>query len=187
MGQHLSTVGAVCFFEWATIHVLAFAMMAPAGLRNDIGNYYVPGLTELAPQKDQDDILKAKYPKWIGRPLFQHAFNLGWAGCFSYLCAYAIKQKDVNPALPLISLVPWLADVGYFMAIDLPELGGPVAQAQTYIISTACICGALVAAEHHGTDPTLQVAGFSSLMVAAVVNKLTWKLGWRKRNPQGLF
>lgn len=185
----LSNIAAACFFEWATIHVAAFAMMAPPGLRNDIPAYYV-GLTELAPKDDQDAILKGKYPNWIGRPLFQHAFNLGWAGLFSYYCSYLVMQTTVNPMLPVVSLVPWLADWGYFMAIDLPELGGAMAQAQTYIISTACICGALVTAEQQDTTSgslAMQVGGFSTLIVAAIVNKLTWKLGWRKRNPKSLL
>jgi len=43
-------------------------------------------------------------------------------------------------AAPLIALVPLLADVGYFVAIDIPELGGYIPQAQTYIVSIGMVC-----------------------------------------------
>ena len=106
--------GAVCFFEWGLIHILAFVMMGPAGLRNDMVGYYKE-LVGLAPQADKDEFANCKFPKWTGRPLFQHAWNLGWAGAFSWLCIWLIFEP--NSLLPVISLVPWLADVGYFMAI----------------------------------------------------------------------
>ena len=92
--------------------------------------------------------------------------------------------------LPVLSLVPWLCDVGYFMAIDLPELGGAVAQAQTFIITVSCICGALVTAETFDTDPTtlqLQIGGYSLLVVAAIINKITWKSGCRTEKPLSLL
>jgi len=52
----------------------------------------------------------------------------------------------------MLALVPWLADWGYFMAIDVQELGGIIPQAQTYIVTVGCICAALVSAEKNGTD-----------------------------------
>ena len=93
---------------------MAFVMMGPAGLRNDMVGYYKE-LVGLAPQADKDEFANCKFPKWTGRPLFQHAWNLGWAGAFSWLCIWLIFEP--NSLLPVISLVPWLADVGYFMAI----------------------------------------------------------------------
>ena len=189
-------LGAFCFFEWATVHVVVSGMFMPPAIQNDLGKYYVPGLLEhgIAPKEDQEAIIKGRYPKWIGRPLFQHAFNLGWFGCFSYYCAYLLAQSSkgekISDMFPVLSLIPWLADWGYFMAIDLPELGGVPAQAQTYIVTIACICGAVVTAEQHGTSPNvlmMQIGGFSTLALAAIVNKISWKMGWRKRKPTSLF
>lgn len=154
MGMSISTLGAVCFFEWATVHVLAFFLMAPPALRNDIGSYYIPTLLEYVSKKEKEDIQKAHYANWIGRPLFQHAFNLGWTGCFSYYACYLMTQDVVPSVLPVISFIPWLTDFGYFMmAFDIPELGAIPGQAQTYIITTACVCAVMVTAEQHGTDP----------------------------------
>ena len=151
---------------------MAFVMMGPAGLRNDMVSYFKE-LVSLAPQADKDAFTNCKFPKWTGRPLFQHAWNLGWAGAFSWLCIWLIFEP--NSLLPVISLVPWLADVGYFMAIDIPELGGAPAQAQTYIVTAACICGSIVTADHFTTpcySLGLQIAGFSTLALAAFINKI---------------
>ena len=129
-----------------------------------------------------------KWPKWTGRTLFQHAWNLGWAGGFSMLCAYLVRNDPVR-YLPVLALVPWLADWGYFMATDIPELGGVVAQAQTYIVSAACVLGVTVSADAAGAEglPFMEPASwqllFSTLGAASLLNKVTWKLGIRQRNP----
>ena len=34
---------------------------------------------------------------------------------------------------------PFLFDVGYWVAMDIPDIGGPIGAAQTYIVSTAVI------------------------------------------------
>ena len=35
---------------------------------------------------------------------------------------------------------PFLFDVGYWVAMDIPDIGGPPGAVQTYIVSTAVIC-----------------------------------------------
>lgn len=177
----LQWVGAVCFFEWGLIHIAAMFVMCPPALKNDIAAYYVPGLLEYASPEDQEAYKKTRWPKWTGRPLFQHGWNLGWSGVWSFLCVQWILTP--NEMLPILALVPWLSDWGYFMAIDIPELGGVVPQAQTFIITIACICGCIAAADAFGTSSDtlmMQIAGYSTLAIAAIINKITWKCGCRK-------
>jgi len=50
----------------------------------------------------------------------------------------------------VMSLVPFLVDIGYFVAFDLFKLGGGMAQAQTYIVSIGSILTAVSVHEHHG-------------------------------------
>ena len=40
----------------------------------------------------------------------------------------------------LACMPPFLFDVGYWVAMDIPDIGGPPGAVQTYIVSTAAIC-----------------------------------------------
>ena len=57
---------------------------------------------------------------------------------------YAILAMVMNSdQAPIIAMVPFIVDIWYFIAVDIPYLGNPVAEAQTYIISVGLICTAL--------------------------------------------
>jgi hypothetical protein len=129
-------VAFVCMIEWAIIHVAAMFMIGiPAWSDKSPYGAYDALMGVDAYKKEYDAAIR---PRLSGKILWQHAFNLGWIGLWAGvavpLCIY-----HQNRMAWVMSLVPFLADVGYFVAFDLFKLGGGMAQAQTYIISVGSI------------------------------------------------
>merc|ERR1711924_374705 len=51
-------------------------------------------------------------------------------------------------------------DIGYWIAMDIPDIGGPLGEIQTYIVSTACILAALDLKDAHSdVMPAEWIAG----------------------------
>ncbi|MEM6645557.1 MAG: hypothetical protein AAF730_04820 [Bacteroidota bacterium] len=62
--------------------------------------------------------LAMSYPAANGAILGQHGFNLLWIGLVTLIAAFYI-WKGSRPAILLAALVGGLADVGYFLFLDL--------------------------------------------------------------------
>lgn len=62
--------------------------------------------------------LQMDYPAAAGAILGQHGFNLLWIGTVTLICSFFIWRKNKN-AIFLAALVGGLADVGYFLFMDL--------------------------------------------------------------------
>ena len=62
--------------------------------------------------------LEMDYPDAVGAVINQHGFNLLWIGLVTIICAYFIVRRSVA-AVFLAALVGGLADVGYFLFLDL--------------------------------------------------------------------
>ena len=91
-------------------------MIVPSAWVNNIG-FGMGGITG----SSGIDYEAYEYPVHTNRIFIQHGLNLAIAGLFSDL---AIGGLVLNwEAAPMIALVPFLVDVGYFTAIDLPHLG----------------------------------------------------------------
>ena len=73
--------------------------------------------------------------------MIQHGMNLWIAGLFADLAILALILNW--EAAPVIALLPFLIDVAYFTGFDIPQLGGAIGQAQTYIVSVGIICSAV--------------------------------------------
>ena len=132
----LMLVAAFCLNEWAIIHYIAFVMTSGQAWTNNLG-----GVMKGIAGSSTVDYSSYTYPIHTSRIFIQHGINLGVAGFFSH---YAILAMMFNwEAAPVIAFVPFLVDVGYFTAIDLPHLGSIPAEAQTYIISVGIICTAV--------------------------------------------
>ena len=59
------------------------------------------------------------YPDAVGGIINQHGWNLLWIGVVTLVCAWFIWRRSVI-AVFLAALVGGLADVGYFVFLDLP-------------------------------------------------------------------
>ena len=112
----LLVVAAACLHEWALIHYGAGLFIVPSAWVNNVG-FAMGGITAAT----GIDYEAYEYPVHTNRIFIQHGLNLAIAGLFSDL---AIGGLVLNwEAAPMIALVPFLVDVGYFTAIDLPHLG----------------------------------------------------------------
>ena len=141
------TVAFICMIEWGLIHVAAMFMIG------------IPAWSDKSPYAAYDQLMgvdaykkeydAATHPRLSGKILWQHGFNLGWCGLW---CGIAVPLciYNQNRMAWVMSLVPFLADVGYFVAFDLFKLGGGMAQAQTYIVSIGSIMTALSVHDHWG-------------------------------------
>ena len=65
-----------------------------------------------------ETVLDVTYPGAAGAIINQHGFNLFWIGAVTLICAYFIWRRSMRAAF-LAGLVGGLADVGYFVFLDL--------------------------------------------------------------------
>ena len=145
-------VAFVCMIEWGIIHIAAFFMISFPAWSDKLGpsgGSYAAYDLLMQDDKYKKEYDEAKHPRLSGKILWQHGFNLGWCGLFAGvgvpLCIFY-----ENRMAWVMTLVPFLADVGYFVAFDLFKLGGGMAQAQTYIVSIGSIMTALSVHDHWG-------------------------------------
>jgi hypothetical protein len=144
-------VAIVLFVEWALIHVAAFFMIAVPAWSDKLGAggaFAAMDLLMAAPEykKEFDAAVPARLS---GKMIFQHGVNLGWIGLWSGIVVPMCIVYQ-NRMAWVMSLVPFFADVGYFVAFDLFKLAGGIGQAQTYIVSIGSILTAVSVHEHHG-------------------------------------
>ncbi|MEM1124687.1 MAG: hypothetical protein AAGJ18_29885, partial [Bacteroidota bacterium] len=62
--------------------------------------------------------LQADYPAASGAIIGQHGFNLFWIGIVTFVCTFYIWKQNKN-AIFLAALTGGLADLGYFLFMDL--------------------------------------------------------------------
>lgn len=109
----LLIISAVLWFIWGAVHILAGVITDSFILSGDITGA-VAGIA------DAVDIasLKANYPDASGAIIGQHGFNLLWIGLTTLLCSFWIWKGNIN-AIFLAALTGGLADLGYFLFMDL--------------------------------------------------------------------
>jgi len=137
--QWYEIAGAACMIEWGIIHVIAAILLVPPASRNDPVTFYTR-LMDAMP-----DSLKEKYeafpavPPYTMRVMIQHGLNLGWCGILSLATTMFMADSYMNRFAGLLCIVPWFADMCYWISLDVPEVVGPIGQAQTYIVSVGTI------------------------------------------------
>ncbi|KAK7230754.1 hypothetical protein SO694_00173018 [Aureococcus anophagefferens] len=134
------------------------------GLSGNIAEYYkkVAGKLGMSPKIKVFDDVQAQggcnddngkgYPYLMNRVFIQHSLNLFFVGASRRARArrrsaasQASRPGSPWPASPwsrcalLACMPPFLFDVGYWVAMDIPDIGGPPGAVQTYIVSTAVI------------------------------------------------
>ena len=58
----------------------------------------------------------------------------------------------------LACVPPFLFDVGYFVAVDIPDIGGPAGEVQTFIVSISVILATVDAKAAHSGFSTAEFA-----------------------------
>lgn len=130
----LLKISAVLWGIWGAVHVLAGVFTMSFVLSGDITSS-ISGIAD----KVDASTLQMDYPAALGAIIGQHGFNLFWIGLVTLICAIYIWKKNKN-AIFLAALTGGLADLGYFLFLDL---GGYVnflpGSLMTYISASAII------------------------------------------------
>lgn len=105
----LLRISAVLWVIWGLVHAFA-------GLMTIIGDT-AAGAKAIADAVDPA-VLDVVYPDALGAILNQHGFNLLWFGVVTVVCAWYIWRRSVA-AIIIAALVGGLADLGYFIFLDL--------------------------------------------------------------------
>ncbi|MEM1402759.1 MAG: hypothetical protein AAGG55_05460 [Pseudomonadota bacterium] len=105
----LLRIAAVLWLIWGLVHAFAGVMtivldtpQAVAGIADAV-----------APAA-----LDVDYPAAAGAIMNQHGFNLLWIGCVTTICSIFIWRASA-PAIFIAALTGGLADIGYFVFLDL--------------------------------------------------------------------
>jgi len=106
-------ISAILWIIWGAVHVFAGIMTDNFILSGDITGA-VAGIAD----KIDPATLKADYPPAAGAVIGQHGFNLLWIGLVTFICAFYIWRGNKN-AIFLAAICGGLADLGYFLFIDL--------------------------------------------------------------------
>ncbi|MEM9557844.1 MAG: hypothetical protein AAGC60_26540 [Acidobacteriota bacterium] len=105
----LLRISAVLWVVWGLVHVLAGVMT--------LAQETAQAVAGIADAVDPES-LEMAYPAAVGAVINQHGFNLLWIGVVTTVCAVFIWRRS-TPAIFLAALVGGLADVGYFVFMDL--------------------------------------------------------------------
>ena len=113
LNTNLLKISVVLWIIWGAVHVLAGVFTMNFVLSGDISSA-VSGIADAV----DPATLQMTYPDAAGAILGQHGFNLFWIGIVTLICAFFIWRKNGN-AIFLAALTGGLADVGYFLFLDL--------------------------------------------------------------------
>ncbi|MEO0469670.1 MAG: hypothetical protein AAF206_08630 [Bacteroidota bacterium] len=106
-------ISAILWIIWGLVHMLAGVMTVSGVFSGDLSIPIGGILDGVDPA-----MLKADYPAPLGGILGQHGFNLLWFGLITLIAAFYIWKGNRN-AIYLAAIVGGLADLGYFIFIDL--------------------------------------------------------------------
>lgn len=109
----LLKIAAVLWVLWGIVHMFAGIMTMSGILSGDIAGA-VGGIADAV----DSATLQINYPDAVGGVLGQHGFNLFWIGTVTLICAFFIWRGSSN-AIFLAALTGGLADLGYFLFMDL--------------------------------------------------------------------
>ena len=106
-------VAAILWIIWGIVHMFAGVMTDYFVLAGDI-SAAVSGIAD-----DIDpSVLEMDYPAASGAIIGQHGFNLFWIGLTTLIASFYIWNGNKH-AIFLAAIVGGLADLGYFLFLDL--------------------------------------------------------------------
>lgn len=121
----LLKIAAILWVVWGLVHVLAGVMT----ITRDTSQA-VAGIADAV----DPATLQRDYPKAAGAVINQHGFNLLWIGAVTTICAVFVWRQS-QTAIWLAALIAGLADIGYFLFMDL---GGHVHFAPGTLMTLIC-------------------------------------------------
>lgn len=134
MFKILNRISAVLWVIWGIVHMMAAVIIIPSTTTEGF-----QGIGDAVPPAE----LENQYHELVGAVLNQHGWNLGWIGLTTLICAFFIWKGNGKAAF-LAALVGGLADVGYFVFIDLGGFGNFLPGGlMTYVSGSAIILTAV--------------------------------------------
>ena len=103
-------LAAILWVIWGLVHSFAGVMVLSADA--------AAGLAAIA-DAIPDDAFQLDYHPAVGGILNQHAWNLLWFGLVTIICGALIWRANMT-AIWVAAMVGGLADLGYFLFVDLP-------------------------------------------------------------------
>ncbi len=108
-GQWLLRVSAALWLIWGLVHAFAGVMT----IAQD-----TPQAVQAIADGTDPVLLEIDYPDAAGAIINQHGFNLLWIGVVTTICAVFVWRGSAA-AIFLAAITGGLADVGYFIFLDL--------------------------------------------------------------------
>jgi hypothetical protein len=135
----LLKLSAVLWFIWGAVHTLAGILTINFVNSGNIAQGFggIADAVELAS-------FDLAYPEAVGAVLGQHGFNLLWFGVITLICSVLIWRKSGN-AILLAAIVGGLADLGYFLFLDLGGYVNFVPGTVMTLVSAAAIILSFIA------------------------------------------
>lgn len=109
----LLKISAILWVIWGAVHILAGVMTMSFIHSGDIASA-VGGIADAV----DASTLQMDYPAASGAIIGQHGFNLFWIGVVTLICGFFIWRKN-NNAIFLAAITGGLADLGYFLYLDI--------------------------------------------------------------------
>lgn len=122
-------IAAVLWLIWGAVHLFAGVMILSA----ETTTGFQAIADAVAPQT-----LALDYPAAVGGVLGQHAWNLSWFGLATLIGAILIWRENMT-AVWVTAMVGGLADLGYFIFIDLAGFANFVPGTVMTIVSAMAI------------------------------------------------
>ena len=131
----LLRLSAILWIVWGVVHMFAGVMTiagdTPTAVRG-IADAVEPAVLEMA------------YPAAVGAVVNQHGFNLLWIGAVTLFGAPFVWRRSVT-AIFVVAMVGGLADLGYFLFLDLGGFVNFVPGTVMTLVSSAAILSSFTA------------------------------------------
>ncbi|MEO1163419.1 MAG: hypothetical protein AAFV98_06530 [Chloroflexota bacterium] len=135
----LLRIAAILWIVWGLVHTLAGVLTINAVVSDNT----IQAVTAIADGIDPI-LLDVEYPDAVGGIIGQHGFNLLWFGIVTLIGAIFIWRQSVL-AIFITAMVGGLADIGYFIFIDLGGYANFVPGTVMTIVSASAIVLSLIA------------------------------------------
>lgn len=130
---------AILWIIWGLVHILA-GVMTDYHTLSDNTTGAVAGIAD----KVDPNTLEMDYPPAAGAVIGQHGFNLLWIGMVTFISAFYIWNGN-KQAIFLAAICGGLADLGYFLFMDLGGYVNFVPGTVMTLVSAAAIILSFVA------------------------------------------
>ncbi|MEO0733172.1 MAG: hypothetical protein AAFZ52_10075 [Bacteroidota bacterium] len=138
---------AILWLIWGIVHVFAGVMTMYFIQTPDI-SAAVGGIADAV----DPATLQMDYPAAAGAIIGQHGFNLCWIGLVTFICAFYIWKGNKN-AIFLAAITGGLADLGYFLFMDLGGFVNFVPGTVMTLVSASAIILSFYAYFQEGKQP----------------------------------